>query len=78
MVKEEIIRRVNEIVAPYGLHAEIFEGIKSVGVGGDARSYTPVVNIIGPFPGYDVLSKISSEITNVVSVNRVTFQIGKR
>ena len=75
MDKRELLEKANRIVSPYGLRAEIFEDILSVGVGGDERSYMPVINIIGKFPGYKNLSKISSEITNVLPVNRVTFQI---
>lgn len=75
MTNEEILSRVNEIVAPYKLVAEIFGGIRSVGVQGDERSYTPVVNLIGPFPGWETLDTIKSEISNTLPINRVTYQI---
>lgn len=75
MTNEEILVKVNEIVAPYGLQAEVFEDIYSVGVGGDERTYTPVVNLIGTFCNWEVLGYISREISNTLPVNRVTFQI---
>lgn len=79
MEKEEILARANEIVVPYELRAEIFEDpIRSVGVGGDERTYTPVINLIGSFPGYEILAKISSEISNTLPINRVTFQLASR
>ena len=78
MQKEEILARANEITAPYELRAEIFEDIMSVGVGGDERTYTQVINLIGSFPGYKILAKISSEISNVLPINRVTFQLASK
>ena len=78
MEEVEILKIANEVARPYGLQAEIFEGIKSVGVIGDSRSYTPVVNLIGPFPGYEALAKISSEITGRARIIRVTFQLAAR
>lgn len=72
---QEILARANEIVSPYGLEAEILEDIFSVGVGGDDRTYTPVINLKGPFPGYEVLAKLSTEISNVLPINRVTFEL---
>lgn len=75
MEKEEILRRANKIVAPFRLKAEILGGINSVGVGGDSRSYTPVINLIGPHPGDDILVNISNRLGNELPINRVTFQI---
>ena len=74
--KKELLKKANRIVAPYGLRAEIFKGIISTGVTGDKRSRTPVINLVGLFPGYDVLTKVSNEITNSLEgkINRVTFQ----
>lgn len=78
MPDEEILRIANEIAVPYGLVAEILTGIYSVGVQGDEGTYTPVINLIGKFPGHNALEKISNEITNRMLVNRVTFQIAKK
>ncbi len=75
---EEILKIATEIVVPYGLEVEIFPDIFSVGVQGDSRTYTPVVNLIGPFPGHEVLAKISTEISNTALVNRVTFQLAEK
>ena len=59
----------------HDLKAAIPEGIFSTGVQGDNPTYTPIVLLFGKFPGYDVLEKISIEITNAVPVNRVAHQI---
>ena len=75
MDNEEILQRVTEMVAPHGLRAEIFPGIFSVGVQGDDRTYTPVVNLIGPHPGNDVLATLGTRISNELPINRVTFEI---
>ena len=72
---EEIARRVTGIVARYHLLASVPEGIFSTGVQGDERTYTPIVMLIGKMPDYDVLEKISSEITNTMPVNRVVISI---
>ena len=74
MTIEEIVARANVIVAPYGLKAEILKGIHSVGVGGDNRTYTPVICLKGKFPGWDVLATLSTEISNALPINRVTFE----
>ncbi len=79
MTEKEILEKAKDIVFGYGLSAEILEGAYSVGVGGDERTYMPVINIIGKFPGYKKLSKISEEITNTLNVNKVVFQLsGKK
>jgi GMP synthase PP-ATPase subunit len=78
MQMSEIVRKAGEIAKPYNLKAEMLEGINSVGVVGDTRSYDPVIVLIGQFPGYEVLAKISQEITNTLAISRVTFQIGAR
>lgn len=78
MSEDEILRIANEVAAPHGLAAEIFSDIHSVGVRGDDRSYSPVVNLIGPFPGHNALAEISSAITSRTPVNRVTFQLAAR
>lgn len=78
MEEAEILRIANEIAEPHGLRAEILPDVKSVGVTGDFRSYTPVVCLVGPFPGHETLARISSEITGLARVNRVTFQLAAR
>ena len=75
--KEEIVLAVKEIVEKYYLQAECLDNIFTVGVGGDERTYAPAFVLVGPFPGYDVLAKVSSEISNKLPVNRVTFQLEK-
>ena len=75
MNNEDLLRRANEIVAPYGLQAELLPDIFSVGVQGDNRSYLPVIVLKGPFPGWDVIQKVSTEIPNTLPVNRVTYDI---
>lgn len=78
MSEEEILRIANEIAIPYGLKAEIFPDIFSVGVQGDGRTYTPVIVLVGLFPGHDVWDYISREISSRTSVNRVTVEIARR
>lgn len=51
MEKEEILHQANEIVGEHGLVAELLEGVLSVGVGGDERTYLPVLCLRGSFPG---------------------------
>lgn len=78
MENSEILRIANEIVGPHGLRAEFPgdpETVKSVGVGGDFRTYTPVLVLIGPHPGNEILGQVSTEISNRTPVNRVTFQL---
>ena len=78
MSREEILLKAEEIAAREDLKVEFLEDVQSVGVGGDDRTYTPVLVLIGPFPGWDVLAKISTEITNTVHVNKVTYELASR
>lgn len=78
MSSEDMVRCINEIVAPYNLHAELFpDVVKRVCVRGDARAYLPVINLIGPgpLPDYDILEKLSTKITNEFDVGGVTIQV---
>lgn len=75
MDEQEILYRANEMVAPYGLRAELFPDIWSVGVQGDQRTFTQIVNLIGPHPGNDTLAMLSTKICNELPINRVTFEI---
>ena len=68
----------DKIAMQFNLTAEVFEGPRSVGVGGDMRTFTPVVNLIGDFPGHEVLATVSNRITSELPVNRVTFQLARR
>ena len=72
-MSDELLRKVNEIAAKYGLWAEFFPEVLSVGVQGDNRTYLPVVVLKGPFPGWDVIERVSTEIPNMLPVNRVTY-----
>src|SRR5205809_69955 len=47
--KNNILKKVLKISEKSGLNAEIFDPF-SVGVTGDNRSYTPIVNVKGDFP----------------------------
>lgn len=74
--KDEILRKANEIASPFGLRAEFLaDDLFSVGVGGDERSYTQVINLIGYHPGDEILAKISRDISNTLPINRVTIDI---
>lgn len=72
---QEIVESVDKIVSLCGLYAEIPPNIRSVGVGGDERTYLPCVFLVGPFPGWKILAELSTEITNTLPVNRVTYEL---
>jgi hypothetical protein len=75
MLNKKTLRKVMEIITPYNLRAEMLPGIFSVGVAGDNRTYTPVINLIGPFPGHEKLAELSTRISNVTPICRITFQL---
>jgi len=75
MSDEEIVQEANAIAAPHGLTAEILEGVRTVGVQGDNRTYLPAIVLRGKFPGWDAIRTVSTEITNSLSVNRVTYDV---
>lgn len=78
MDDDEILRTANDIAAPQGLRAEFLADpatVKSVGVGGDFRTYTPILVLIGPHPGDTILAQVATDISNRTGVNRVTFQL---
>lgn len=76
--REWLCQKINIFISKWGLFCEIPDGLKSVGVGGDCRTYTSVVFLRGPFPGYDALVDICSEITGKFDINRVLFEVGKQ
>jgi len=59
------------------LRVDVLDGIQSVGVQGDNRTYTPALVLSGPFPGYALLDLISRELTSRFHVNRVTFELAR-
>ncbi|MBS3903354.1 MAG: hypothetical protein KGZ30_03225 [Anaplasmataceae bacterium] len=76
---EELRRQAKEIAQKHGMEAEVPEGVSSVGVGGDHRTYTPIVILSSStFPDHEALARASTEITNSLPVNRVTFEIARR
>ena len=75
MGDEESLRLANTIVHPHGLSAKFLGEARSVGVGGDFRTYTRVLVLIGPHPGNEVLASLATEISNQTGINRVTFQL---
>jgi GMP synthase PP-ATPase subunit len=77
VTNDEILIAANHIVEPYGLRVE-FLGGQSVGVQGDARTYRPVIVLVGPFPGWDVLGQLATQIPNELDVNRVTFEFANQ
>jgi len=70
---EDVLQKTNEIAGKHNLSAEILPEALSVGVQGDNRTYLPVIVLKGEFPGWDILRQVSTEITNTVNVNRVTY-----
>ena len=77
MEKSEILDIANEIVGVHGLRASFLGNadVRSVGVGGDNRTYTRVVVLEGLYPGDKVLADIATKICNRTAINRVTFDI---
>ncbi len=75
LTDEEMLIIANEIANPHGLKAEFLPDIRRVGVGGDNRTYTPVVVLVGPPPLHEVLSEISTEISNRTGIMGVTYDI---
>lgn len=73
-----LLEDVKKIVRPHTLDAEYLGNAQSVGVGGDARTYTPVIVLTGPFPGWDVLRELSNLISNTTPINRVTYDFTPR
>jgi len=75
MADDEILRIINELVSQYDMRAEYLKGAMSVGVAGDDRTYTPVICLIGPWPGHETLADLSTKISNATPINRVTFEL---
>lgn len=78
MTNEEILAKANEIATRHGLSVEFLGNIQSVGVQGDNRTYTPVLVLVGLFPGWEIIEAVSTEITNTVDVNRVTYELARK
>ena len=79
MTDSEVLKIANEIVDPYGLKAEfIIDEPCSVGVGGDCRTFTKAIVLIGAHPKDDTLASLSTEISNKTYINRITIQLAKK
>lgn len=78
MSDEEALNIAQRIATCFGLMAEFVPNAKSVGVGGDSRTYTRVICLTGAFPGHKILAQVSAEISNQTPVNRVIFEIAKK
>src|SRR4051812_15209104 len=74
MSDEETLKIANEIAGRHGLKAEFPPGIRSVGVGGDARNYTLVIILTGQPVSHEVLAEASTEISNLAGVMRVLIE----
>lgn len=77
MSETEILEAANKIVGLYGLKAEFLGNVYSVGVGGDNRTYTRTLVLMGPNPGDEILASLSTKISNTLGINRVTFELAK-
>ncbi len=79
MTEEEILKRANEICAPHNIKAEILGGIKSVGVQGDGRTYTPVICLIldEKFSDWEIFAKLSNQISSELPINRITLEMAR-
>jgi GMP synthase PP-ATPase subunit len=75
MCETEMLRIANEIVWPHGMTAEFLGDWMSVGVQGDNRTYTRVIVISGGNYSAELIAELSTQISNRVPVNRVTYDI---
>ncbi len=77
MQESEMLSIANEIAGPHGLTASFLldENCLSVGVGGDNRTYTRIIMLEGPFPGHKILADVSTKLSNLTGINRVTFDL---
>ena len=78
MSDEEALKIAQEIAARFSLKAELMPGIHSVGVGGDSRTYTGVICLIGAWPGHEILAQVSREISNRTPINRVIYELARK
>jgi len=76
--ESEILDKANAIVGAHGLRAEFLGDVMSVGVQGDNRTYTRVLCLIGPNPGNETLAALSTEITNTIKINRVSYELVRK
>lgn len=76
--QKECLETANEIVSLYGLTAEFLGKAMAVGVVGDNRAYTPVINLRGPFPGYEILAKLSNELSNSLPITKITYELSQQ
>ncbi|OGZ63594.1 MAG: hypothetical protein A3A98_02885 [Candidatus Staskawiczbacteria bacterium RIFCSPLOWO2_01_FULL_40_39] len=77
MSEVELLEMANKIIEPYGLRAEFLGDVHSVGVGGDCRTYTRVMVLIGSYPGNEILASLSTKLGNTTGINRITFELAK-
>ncbi len=75
MSDAEALKAANKVVAPHGLRAEFLGDSRTVGVGGDKRTYSRTIVLVGPFPGWEALASLSTKISNETGINRVTFEL---
>lgn len=75
--EEELSRQANAIAEKYGLSASIEPDIRAVAVRGDNREYFPVATLRGPFPGWEVMAEVSTEITNKLDISHVMYEMAK-
>lgn len=81
MNEEEALRIAREIAAQHNLAVEFLsddEKVRTVGVQGDNRTYARPVALTGEFPGWEVIAKVSSEISSRTPINRVTWEVARR
>ena len=70
MSTEEILNEVQNICKPYNLSSELLykEFNKSV--------YDVILS--GRFPGWDIIDKVSKEISKIKEVDRVLLELGEK
>lgn len=72
-IDQSELKQINDVSADYNLKAHILP-IQSVGVQGDSRTYKNACLLTGVYPGFALIAKLSTQLTNQFrTINRVLF-----
>lgn len=66
-MSKKFFTEVNEICKPYELNADIYE------CGKDSPAYS--VELMGAFPGWDVLQEVSEKIREFKEVDKIVWRV---
>jgi len=68
MSEEELLKKIQEICEPYKLTVKLYI----------SREQIYNAELSGNFPGYDILSKVSSEISKIREIDRVLWLVAEK